>query len=138
MAQPARYGWHQRLAERFGVWGDALYLLVAGAGAIAISGLAAHLLRQTLLFPSLGPTVFLVFETPLAAQSSPRNTLIGHGVGIAVGFGAIVLFGLRGPRACWKGARRRRASGRRRSPWRSPAPCCSYSTLPIRPQAPQR
>lgn len=103
MAAAARYGWHRRLKERFGVGGDALYILIAGAVAILISGLAAHFLRQPLLFPSLGPTVFLVFEKPLAAEASPRNTLIGHGVGIAVGSGAIVLFGLRGARSVLEG-----------------------------------
>ena len=96
MSDIPRYGWHKRLAERFGVGGDALYILVAGVSAIASSGIAAYLLRQPLLFPSLGPTVFLVFETPMAIPASPRNTLIGHGIGIAVGFGAVVLWGLRG------------------------------------------
>jgi hypothetical protein len=103
MAEAARYGWHRRLKERFGVGGDALYILITGAVAILISGLVAHVLREPLLFPSLGPTVFLVFEKPLAPESSPRNTLIGHCVGIAVGSGAIVLFGLRGARNILEG-----------------------------------
>jgi len=71
-----------------------MYAACAGAVAIAISGLAAHLLRQPLLFPSLGPTVFLFFETPLSPQASPRNTLIGHGVALLAGCVSLVIFGL--------------------------------------------
>ena len=100
MSNTPRDGLHKRLAERFGVGGDALYLLIAGASAIALSGIAAYLLRQPLLFPSLGPTVFLVFETPMAAPASPRNTLIGHGIGIAVGFGALVFIEVTGRAKC--------------------------------------
>lgn len=96
MGEKARFGWHKRLAERFGVGGDALYVLLAGAAATALSGLAAYALRQPLLFPSLGPTIFLAFETPMTPQASPRNTLIGHGVGIAVGFASLAAFGLVG------------------------------------------
>lgn len=62
---------------------------------MSISGLAAYLFRQPLLFPSLGPTAFLIFRTPMAASASPRNTLIGHGIAIVVGYSALALFGLR-------------------------------------------
>lgn len=50
--------------------------------------------KQPLLFPSLGPTAFLVFGQPMAAHASPRNTVIGHGVAIAVGYGSLALFAL--------------------------------------------
>jgi CBS domain-containing membrane protein len=58
-AEQQRYGFHERLAERFGAGGDALYTFVACALAAAVSGLAAYLTKQPLLFPSLGPTAFL-------------------------------------------------------------------------------
>ena len=62
--------------------------------ALAVSGLAAWLFKQPLLFPSLGPTALLFFEQPLAAPSSPRNTLIGHLVAILAGAISLALFGL--------------------------------------------
>ena len=43
MSEPEgqRYGFHERLAGRFGVGGDALYAFVACVIALALSGLAA-------------------------------------------------------------------------------------------------
>ena len=46
------------------------------------------------MFPSLGPTAFLLFYTPLLAASSPRNTLGGHAIGAAAGYLSLVVFGL--------------------------------------------
>jgi hypothetical protein len=83
-----------RLATRWGSWGEAVYAGGAGLVAIAVAGAVAALAREPVLFPSLGPSVFLFFETPLAANSSPRNTLLGHAVGIGCGLGALALTGL--------------------------------------------
>ena len=94
MPQSARFGLQRLLQERLGSTGEAIYSTCAGAVAIAISGLAAHLVRQPLLFPSLGPTVILFFETPLSPQASPRNTLIGHGVALLAGYASLAIFGL--------------------------------------------
>ena len=88
------HGVHQKLVGRFGTKGDALYTFVACALALVVSGLAAWLFKQPLLFPSLGPTALLFFEQPLAAPSSPRNTLIGHLVAILAGAISLALFGL--------------------------------------------
>ncbi len=88
------YGIHEKLVDRFGTKGDALYTFVACLLALAVSGLAAYLFKQPLLFPSLGPTALLFFEQPLAALSSPRNTLIGHLVAILAGALSLALFGL--------------------------------------------
>ena len=46
------------------------------------------------MFPSLGATAFLFFETPMAEVASPRNTIIGHFVGAAIAYGWLVVFGL--------------------------------------------
>ncbi len=46
------------------------------------------------MFPSLGPTAFLVFFSPEAPTACPRNTLCGHAVGILCGYGALWLTGL--------------------------------------------
>lgn len=47
-----------------------------------------------MVFPSLGPTAFLIFYTPLAPAASPRNLLGGHLIGVAAGYLALVVFGL--------------------------------------------
>jgi CBS domain-containing membrane protein len=88
------HGLHRLLVERFDVRGDALYTFVACALACTLSGLAAYLLKQPLLFPSLGPALYLAFETPLAPRASPRNATIGHLVAILAGVLALALFGL--------------------------------------------
>jgi CBS domain-containing membrane protein len=71
--------------------------LFAGAnGLIAIGAmaLAALVTGQPFVFPSLGPTAFLLFYTPLLPAASPRNTLGGHLIGAAAGYLALVVFGL--------------------------------------------
>lgn len=87
---------HQRLLDRYGARGEALYMLVTGFVAITINGFAAFFLKQPLLFPSLSPTVFTFFRQPLSKDASPRNTIVGHFVAIAVGFAALYAFGLLG------------------------------------------
>ncbi len=89
------HGLHRKLVERFGTKkGEALYTFVASLLALTVSGLAAFLFKQPLLFPSLGPTAFLFFETPMAQTASPRNTLIGHLVAILAGALSLAIFGL--------------------------------------------
>jgi CBS domain-containing membrane protein len=95
MPESRREGLRQALVTRFSPdVGDAVYTFVAGGVAIAVSGLVAWLLKQPLLFPSLGPTVYLFFDSPTAPEASPRNTIIGHGVAIVIGFVSLCLFGL--------------------------------------------
>ena len=78
MAEKGHHGLHGRLVERFGSRvGEAVYAFVACLLALGLSGLAAYLAKQPLLFPSLGPTALLFFERPMAATSSPRNAVIG-------------------------------------------------------------
>jgi CBS domain-containing membrane protein len=81
--------------DRFGQrWGEATYTFVTCLIAVAVSGIAAYLAKQPLLFPSLGLTAFLFFEQPMAETSSPRNTLIGHLVAILAGALSLAVFGL--------------------------------------------
>lgn len=54
----------------------------------------AYALNLPLVFPSLGPTAFLLFLTPRAAVAKPRNALIGHAIGIICGYMALVVTGL--------------------------------------------
>ena len=84
-----------RLLGRFPerpVW--AAFMFVNGFVTIAILAGVAMVTRTPFVFPSLGPTAFLFFFSPTAPTASPRNTIIGHAIGIACGYGALLVFGL--------------------------------------------
>ncbi len=80
-----------RFPERW-VWAG--FVFVNGFITIGILAVLAMVTRTPFVFPSLGPTAFLLFFTPLGASASPRNTLYGHAIGILCGFGALALTGL--------------------------------------------
>ena len=80
-----------RYPERH-VW--ALFMFLNGFATIALLAAVAMVSGTPFVFPSLGPTAFLFFFTPRAPAASPRNTLYGHAIGIACGYGALWLFGL--------------------------------------------
>lgn len=71
-----------------------LFAFVNGCLSIAIMSLAALVTGQPFVFPSLGPTAFLLFYTPQAPAASPRNTVAGHLIGAAAGYLSLALFGL--------------------------------------------
>ena len=84
-----------RLLARFPerpVW--AAFMFVNGFLTIAILAAVAMVSGTPFVFPSLGPTAFLFFFTPTLPTASPRNTLYGHAIGIACGYGALVATGL--------------------------------------------
>jgi CBS-domain-containing membrane protein len=84
-----------RLLGRFPerpVW--AAFMFVNGFITIAMLAGLAMATRTPFVFPSLGPTAFLFFFTPTLPTASPRNTLLGHAIGIACGYGALLLMGL--------------------------------------------
>jgi CBS-domain-containing membrane protein len=91
---PNAYGVKRWLYHRWRNNGNAVYTFACSLLAVALSGLWAWVVKEPLLFPSLGATAFLIFETPMAEVGSPRNTIIGHAVGIGAGVLAIVVFGL--------------------------------------------
>ena len=72
----------------------ALFSFVNGCLSIAIMSLAALATDEPFVFPSLGPTAFLFFYTPLVPAASPRNTICGHLIGAAMGYLSLVIFGL--------------------------------------------
>lgn len=74
------------------VW--AAFMFINGFITIAILAGVAMVTDTPFVFPSLGPTAFLFFFTPTAVTASPRNTILGHAIGIGCGYGALVLFGL--------------------------------------------
>lgn len=57
-------------------------------------GLLALILKHPLIFPSLGPTAFLLATNPAAKITSAKNTILGHLVGALCGYFALVVFGL--------------------------------------------
>ncbi len=89
-----RHGLNQWLYEKWGNRGNALYTFVGGLLTIALSGALAWALDEPLVFPSLGATAFLFFETPMAEVASPRNTLTGHYVGALIATFWLFVFGL--------------------------------------------
>jgi HPP family len=74
--------------------GAAAYAAALSLVVLAASGAAGLMLHQPWLFPSLGPTVMLFFESPGERASRPSNALIGHGVGLAAGAAMLYAFGL--------------------------------------------
>lgn len=70
-----------------------LYVFVNGFLTIGILALLALVTGNPFVFPSLGPTAYLLFFSPLAKASSPRNTILGHAIGLICGYGAFVLTG---------------------------------------------
>jgi CBS domain-containing membrane protein len=71
-----------------------MFALLNGFISIALMAFAAYITGQPLIFPSLGPTAFLLFYTPDAAAASPRNTVFGHLIGVVVGYLSLAIFGL--------------------------------------------
>ena len=63
---------------------------------LTISGLVGLLLKQPWLFPSLGPTVMIFFQSPRNAAARPLNTIVGHFVGIVVGLLCLLAVGQAG------------------------------------------
>ena len=70
-----------------------LYVFVNGFITIGLLALLALVSRNPFVFPSLGPTAYLLFFSPLAKTSSPRNTIFGHAIGLICGYAAFVVTG---------------------------------------------
>jgi CBS-domain-containing membrane protein len=66
------------------VW--AAYVSLNSFLTIALLTLLALITHSPFVFPSLGPTAFLFFFTPLAPSASPRNAVLGHAIGLLCGF----------------------------------------------------
>jgi CBS domain-containing membrane protein len=85
----------RRLEERcHSRWVLGTYVLITSAISIAIVSVIAALSKQPFLFPSLGPTAFVLFYDALGAQAAPRNVFCGHAIGVLAGYLALVVFGL--------------------------------------------
>ncbi|MDH2443545.1 HPP family protein [Amnibacterium sp. CER49] len=71
----------------------AAYAALLSLVVLAISGSVGLALKQPWLFPSLGPTVMLFFQSPRNAAARPLNTLVGHGVGLIAGILCLLVVG---------------------------------------------
>ena len=78
---------------RRGRTGAAVYAALLCLVVLALSAAVGLALRQPWLFPSLGPTVMLFFESPEQPASRPVNALVGHGTGLAAGIACFHLLG---------------------------------------------
>jgi CBS-domain-containing membrane protein len=73
------------IQSSLGELGVGLYCLVLSAAVLLAVGLIGIARKEPWVFPSLGPTVMLFFETPLQRAASAKNAVVGHLVGILVG-----------------------------------------------------
>ena len=90
-----RLEWLLRYMRPRTIW--AVYVLLNGFITIALLALLGTVTHSPFAFPSLGPTAYLFFFTPLAESASPRNAILGHAVGLLCGFGAFRLAAIHGP-----------------------------------------
>lgn len=87
-----RVQWLLRRFDERKVW--AAFMFVNGFITIGLLSLVALATGTPFIFPSLGPTAFLFFFDPKAPSASPHHALIGHAVGIACGYGSLLLLHL--------------------------------------------
>jgi len=72
----------------------ALFSFVNGCISIGIMSAVAVITQNPFIFPSLGPTAFLFFYTPLAPSASPRHTIVGQAIAVICGYFSLVVTGL--------------------------------------------
>ena len=74
-----------RADERFAAsW----FAAINGAFAIGIVVTAAWIGDAPLMFPALGPTVFILYSAPLSPAATPRSVIMGHYIAIIAGTAA--------------------------------------------------
>ena len=70
------------------IWGP-----LAVGSLLLVVGLMGMAAGQPWLFPSLGPSAFLLAESPNQTSSRFSNTVVGHLVGLCAGMAAVFLLG---------------------------------------------
>ncbi len=73
-----------------------LYVVICSVLTMAIIGVFAVWAAEPFVFPSLAPTLFILFAFPLAQEANPRNAINAHLVGLLAGIAALLVFGLVG------------------------------------------
>lgn len=76
-----------------------LYVMVSAAFTACLLAGLDHVVHEPFIFPSLGPTIFILYFAPLSAQAAPRNVIGGQLIGIGCGYLALLVFGLQDARA---------------------------------------
>lgn len=61
---------------------------------VAMLSIVAMVSRSPFVFPSLGPTAYLLFFNPRTPASSPKHTICGHLIGLVFGYAALWACGL--------------------------------------------
>ncbi|MCU1691511.1 MAG: hypothetical protein JWM64_602 [Frankiales bacterium] len=74
--------------------GPGLWSLLVCVVGLAVVGVVGVLAEQPWVFPSLGPTLMVLAETPGQPAAHPRNVLAGHVVGVFCGYLALLVTGL--------------------------------------------
>lgn len=70
------------------MWTSAVSMLLIGTLAV--------LTHEPWVFPSLGPTAFILYAAPMSAQASPRNTITANTIAVVAGVLGTALVGLAG------------------------------------------
>mgnify|MGYP003600548649 CR=1 FL=1 len=70
------------------------YMLITSAITIGLLCGFALVTHLPFVFPSLGPSTFLIYYAATKATSSPRNIFCSHLIGTVSGYAALVVFGL--------------------------------------------
>src|SRR5690606_5288574 len=60
---------------------------------VSLAGVAA-VTQTPFIFPSLGPTAYLLYFAPRAAASTPRASVLGHAIALVCGYLAFTVSGL--------------------------------------------
>ncbi|MGC1782537.1 MAG: HPP family protein [Acidobacteriaceae bacterium] len=71
----------------------ALYVLINGFLTVGILAVLAFATGSPFIFPSVGPSAYLFFFTPMAKSASPRHAILGHGIGLICGYLALMVTG---------------------------------------------
>jgi CBS domain-containing membrane protein len=71
------------------------FALVNAGVSTALMAMGARITGEPLVFPSLGPTAFMLFYQPTSPAACPRSAICGHLIGIVAGYLSLVAFGLR-------------------------------------------
>lgn len=74
------------------VW--AVYVGINCFVSIALLAVLGGITRSPFVFPSLGPTAYLFFFTPLHKAAAPRSAVLGHAIGLICGYAAFRVTGM--------------------------------------------
>jgi CBS-domain-containing membrane protein len=74
------------------IW--ATFVCINSFVAIALLSAVTMLSRTSFVFPSLGPTAYLLFFTPRSPAASPKHAVCGHAIGLVCGWAALWFSGL--------------------------------------------